>query len=620
MESIKNLYPVPFLLALLLFSGCQNSRDIREMDRVNSQQNEVSKQEGKVVQNRPVTTISKDAKKPYRSTKEQLSNIVASEEKSLTDDNSYYSKGKKRLPYTAKIMLRKNLGGLAPRGLTVRQRYNPNFHTESYDRIYENDFVSVKTKPLSTFSIDVDTASYSNVRRFLRNGSLPPKDSVRIEEMINYFSYDYEQPAAHAEDPIFVQNEITKAPWNPSNYLVQVAMQTRKIQDDKIPARNLVFLIDVSGSMTSYNKLPLLKKAMQLLAKNLRSKDRISIVVYAGAAGMVLEPTTGDNRQKIYAALEKLSAGGSTNGGEGIRLAYKVAQEQFVKGGINRVILASDGDFNVGTTSQGELVRLIEDKRKSGVFLSVLGFGMGNYKDSTMEKLADKGNGNYSYIDTMNEARKVLVTQSGATLMTVAKDVKIQIEFNPQWVKEYRLIGYENRVLQDRDFNDDKKDAGEVGAGHSVTALYEVVPVGGKSMLNAGIDPLRYSNNSQNKIKRVDNQKDAELMTVKLRYKKPDGHKSKLAVYHVRKNILDFDKASNNLKFASSVAAFGMQLRGSKYKGAMDFDRIWETAHSSIGKDPHGYRSEFLQLVKLAKELYPDAKSSSKVSIRRERN
>ena len=470
------------------------------------------------------------------------------------------------------------------------------FNTESYSHLDENPFLDVAHAPLSTFSIDVDTASYSNTRRFLKDGQLPPKDAVRIEELVNYFSYDYPQPVGNA--PFSVTAEISEAPWNPQHRLVHIGLQGKRIPMENLPPANLVFLIDVSGSMNEPNKLPLVKSSLKTLTEQLNARDRVAIVVYAGTSGLVLPSTTGDRKGEILAAIDRLEAGGSTNGGEGIQLAYKIAQENFIKNGTNRVILATDGDFNVGTTSEGDLVRLIEQKRESGVFLSVLGFGKGNVKDSTMEKLADKGNGNYAYIDTMNEARKVLGEQVGGTLFTIAKDVKIQVEFNPKQVAAYRLIGYENRLLRDQDFNDDKKDAGDIGAGHTVTALYEIVPFG-QRYENPGVDPLKYQQPAQASEMANSN----EMMTVKLRYKEPNANESKLISVSLADSKGKLDSASENFKFASAVAEFGMLLRDSKYKADASYNKVLELARQSVGNDLQGYRSEFIQLVDTARLL-----------------
>lgn len=468
----------------------------------------------------------------------------------------------------------------------------PYFNTESYDAIEENSFHTSVDKPLSTFSIDVDAASYSNMRRFLNMGQMPPKDAVRIEEMINYFSYEYDGPKD--EHPFAIHTSKAKAPWNEDHLLVKIGIQGKKLEMDELPPSNIVFLLDVSGSMNSPNKLPLLKSSLKMLTNELRPVDKISIVVYAGAAGLVLPPTDGNQKQKVIEALENLQAGGSTAGGAGIKLAYKTAKENFVKGGNNRVILATDGDFNIGASSNGEMQRLIEEKREEGVFLTVLGFGMGNYKDSKMETLADKGNGNYAYIDNIMEAKKVLVTEFGGTLFTIAKDVKIQVEFNPNVVQAYRLIGYENRKLKDEDFNDDKKDAGELGSGHTVTALYEIIPVGVKSSFVKNIDPLKYQD------QKTGGNTD-ELLTVKFRYKEPDGTKSKLIVKPL-KNEDRFDN-DQNLKWAASVAGFGMLLRDSEFKNDLTYSDVINLAKSAKGADEFGYRAEFISLVEIAGQL-----------------
>jgi Ca-activated chloride channel homolog len=467
----------------------------------------------------------------------------------------------------------------------------PQFNTEEYDGIQENIFHEAVKNPLSTFSIDVDAASYSNVRRFINNGQHPPKDAVRIEEMINYFTYDYDQPKN--DDPFAVHTEISTAPWNARHKLVQIGLQGKKISTDNLPASNLVFLIDVSGSMDEPNKLPLLKSSLKMLVEKLRPQDHVAIVVYAGAAGLVLEPTSGAEKNKIIDALDQLQAGGSTAGGAGINLAYAVAKQHFKKEGNNRVIIATDGDFNVGESSNASMEQLIEEKRKDGIFLTVLGYGMGNYKDSKMEILADKGNGNYAYIDNISEARKVLVNEFGGTLFTIAKDVKLQIEFNPAKVKAYRLIGYENRVLKNEDFNNDKKDAGELGSGHTVTALYEIIPVGVESEF-LKIDELKYQTS------RIDPAayKSPELMTVKLRYKKPDGDVSALIVHPLVDENVALEKASENFRWSASVASFGMLLRESEYIKNYSYDQVVQMAQSAKGDDKEGYRIEFINMVK----------------------
>jgi Ca-activated chloride channel family protein len=477
-------------------------------------------------------------------------------------------------------------------------------NTESYAGISENTFHRVSKDPLSTFSIDVDAASYSNVRRFINNGSLPPKDAVRIEEMINYFDYDYAQPTG--TDPVNIETELAPAPWNTEHRLVKIGLKAKSIETDNLPASNLVFLIDVSGSMNAANKLPLLVSSLKLLTDQLRAKDKVAIVVYAGNSGLVLPATTGDAKATIKEALQKLQAGGSTAGGAGIQLAYKVAGENFINGGNNRIILATDGDFNVGPSSDGEMEKLIEQKRKSGIFLTVLGYGMGNYKDSKMELLANKGNGNYAYIDNINEARKVLVNEFGATLFTVAKDVKLQIEFNPAKVQAYRLIGYENRMLKDEDFNNDLKDAGEMGAGHTVTALYEIIPVGVKSNFAGLVDELKYQ--PVPKTKHID--QGNEMLTIKLRYKKPDENISK----SMQKIVIDNmkTKTSENFRFAAAVAEYGMLLRESDFKQNSSYAQVIELASSALGIDKEGYRSEFLKLAKstalMARDLLGTAK------------
>jgi len=482
--------------------------------------------------------------------------------------------------------------GDAPRRPLAPPRSEP-FDTEAYDHIVENGFQQVSADPLSTFSIDVDTASYANVRRFLNDGALPPPGAVRIEELINYFRFDYPQPSGDA--PFSITTELAECPWNPAHHIALIGLQAREMDEREPTPRNLVFLIDVSGSMDSPDKLPLVRQSMRMLTSVLTERDRVAIVVYAGASGLVLPSTTGDRKAVIERALGDLEAGGSTNGAAGIRLAYRVARENFIRGSVNRVILATDGDFNVGVTSQDELVRLIEEQRASGIFLSVLGVGTGNLKDSTMEKLADKGNGNYSYLDSLHEARKVLVREAGGTLMTVAKDVKIQVEFNPRTVGAYRLIGYENRLLRNEDFNDDLKDAGEIGAGHSVTALYEIVPAGVK--LDApGIDPLKY----QRRPEPSRAASSGELVTIKVRYKAPDGDRSRLLTTVLRNEQRPM---TSNAGFASAVAELGMLLRGSKYSSRASYESIASLARRFKGADEDGYRAEFLRLADIASGL-----------------
>ena len=472
-------------------------------------------------------------------------------------------------------------------------------NTEAYATVHENTFLAPTQHPLSTFSIDVDAASYSNVRRFLNQSQAPPKDAVRIEEMVNYFNYDYPQPKG--EDPFSVITEISEAPWNKDHKLLHIGLQGKKIPTENLPPSNLVFLVDVSGSMNSHNKLPLLKSAFKLLTQQLRPQDKVSMVVYAGAAGVVLPPTDGSRSDLIMAALDKLQAGGSTAGGAGIKLAYKLAEENFTQDGNNRVILATDGDFNIGASSDAEMERLIENKRKSGVYLTVLGFGMGNYKDSKMEILANKGNGNYAYIDNILEAKKVLVNEFGGTLFTIAKDVKLQIEFNPTKVKAYRLLGYENRLLKDEDFNDDRKDAGELGSGHTVTALYEIIPADGQATATEvrSVDALKYQKSTVN----TQAHSSPDLMTLKLRYKKPNGIKSHLIEHVVKDHDKEIRKTSDNFRFSAAVASFGMLLRDSEFKGEAGFQLVVDLAEGAKGKDIEGYRAEFIRLVKSSQLL-----------------
>lgn len=448
-------------------------------------------------------------------------------------------------------------------------------HRERYASIEENEPQETVAEAVSTFSIDVDTASYANVRRFLRGGALPPANAVRIEEMVNYFQYDYEGPTSN--QPFAIHTELSTAPWAVNHQLLKIGVQGLRIDNSALPKRNLVFLIDVSGSMSSHNKLPLLKEGFEMLVKTMREEDRVAIVVYAGAAGAVLLPTSGADQESILAAIDKLQSGGSTNGAQGIELAYALAEQSFDEDAINRVILASDGDFNVGMTSQEALAKLIAKKRASGVYLSVLGFGDGNLNDATMEMLADTGNGNYSYIDSAMEAKKVLVDEGGSTLVTIAKDVKIQVEFNPDAVKSYRLIGYENRMMSNEDFDNDTADAGELGPGHSVTALYE-------------IETSAASRNQK-------------LVELRLRYKLPRETESKLIVHEVENQIRDFEVASEDLRFASAVAGFGLLLKDSAHKGDLNWSRLQAMAQRAVASDASPHRLEFLELVGIARRL-----------------
>ena len=468
---------------------------------------------------------------------------------------------------------------------------------EEYNHVSENRFLSAKETPLSTFSVDVDAASYSNMRRFINQGQLPPKDAIRTEELVNYFSYDYAKPTG--VDPVRITTEVGVCPWNEKHRLVRIGLKAKEIPTANLPESNLVFLIDVSGSMFGPTRLDLVKSSLKLLVNNLREKDKVAIVVYAGSAGEKLPSTSGSDKQKIREALDELQAGGSTAGGEGIRLAYKIARKNFIKGGNNRVILCTDGDFNVGVSSKEGLESLIEEERKSGVFLTVLGYGMGNYKDNKMQALAEKGNGNHAYIDNIQEANKVLVNEFGGTISTVAKDVKLQIEFNPAQVEAYRLIGYESRLLNKEDFNDDAKDAGEMGAGHVVTAFYEVVPVGVKSDYAGKVDDLKYQK-VDDKKQRVYTNSD-ELLTVKLRYKQPDKDVSKkieLVVKDDKKN-----QVSPDFHFASAVAMYGQLLSDSDFKADASYEKVVALAKKGLNNDERGYRREFIRLVEAASGL-----------------
>lgn len=475
---------------------------------------------------------------------------------------------------------------------------NNDFSREGYDNIKENPFLKSADNPLSTFSIDVDGASYSNIRRFISNGQLPPDGAVRIEEMINYFTYNYPQPTG--DTPFSIHTEYTVCPWNEKHHLVAIGLQGKKIPTENLPAANIVFLIDVSGSMWSQDKLPLVQSSMKLLADQLRPQDKVAIVVYAGSAGLVLPSTDGNDKTKIKDAIDALQAGGSTAGGAGIKLAYKVAQDNFIRNGNNRIVLCTDGDFNVGQSSDDELERMIEEKRKSGVYLTVLGFGTGNYQDAKMQKLANKGNGNHAYIDNLSEARKVLISQFGGTMFTIAKDVKLQVEFNPAKVQGYRLIGYENRMLAKEDFNDDKKDAGELGSGHTVTALYEIIPLGAHAPELKKVDELKYQK-PQGKAPVFNNAN--EVMTVKFRYKKPAEDKSLLLEKIISGSPVAFNNAGNNIKLAAAVAKFGMMLRGSEYKGAGGYDMALQILNPLVKEDKEGYKTELVQLVKASQSL-----------------
>lgn len=474
--------------------------------------------------------------------------------------------------------------------------YDRYANREEYSHNAENRFKSPVKDPLSTFSIDVDAASYSNIRRFINQGEMPPKDAVRIEEMINYFNYNYPKPTGN--DPVRITTEVGICPWNKTHRLVQIGLKAREIENQNLPASNFVFLIDVSGSMFGPTRLELVKSSLRLLVNNLREKDRVAIVTYCGDARVALPSTPGNEKQKIKDALETLTAGGSTAGGAGIKEAYRIAQKNFIAQGNNRIILCTDGDFNVGASSETELENLIESKRKGGIFLTVLGYGMGNYKDNKMQILAQKGNGNHAYIDNIQEANKVLVNEFGSTMYAVAKDVKLQVEFNPAKVQSYRLVGYETRILNDEDFNDDTKDAGEMGAGHTVTALYEIIPTGISGNIPGSIDPLKYQTETNMNTQTSNS---SELLTVKLRYKTPEEEKSK----KIEKSVTDTDKdnVSPDFRFASAVAMFAQLLKDSDFKGEATYDKVIETANKGLSFDPEGYRAEFVRLVQSAKGL-----------------
>jgi len=574
------------LCSVLLLAGCGTERgsDIVIEDKpTGAVQTPVSQQPVEQEKNEPVTAGS-----PVQP--EMATPTVRSEAKMKAAERRLY----KRQANAADMALPQSYIAPGPMPGIIRHPSEP-LDRESYAHFDNNPVKLASESPVSTFSIDVDTGSYANIRRILNEGRLPPQDAVRIEEMINYFSYDYQGPSSRRQ-PFRVTAEMAPAPWASHKQLLHIGIKGYEVDKSQLPPSNLVFLVDVSGSMRSPDKLDLLKESLIMLSRQLTGRDRVSLVVYAGASGVVLNPTPGNHRRTIEAALNRLYAGGSTNGGAGIRLAYAMAERAFIKGGINRVILATDGDFNVGTVSFEALVDLVEQKRKSGITLTTLGFGRGNYNDRLMEQLADKGNGNYAYIDTLNEARKVLVDEATSTLMTIAKDVKIQIEFNPAVVQEYRLIGYENRILRREDFNNDRVDAGEIGVGHTVTALYEITLTGGKGM----VDPLRYGNETR----RVKG-KGSEIGFLRLRYKQPNADNSQLLEYPLPKSMIKqrLSQASERFRFAASVAAFGDLLRGGQYSGHFNYRDVLRLAKRSVGEDSFGYRHEFLQLVHKAARI-----------------
>lgn len=474
----------------------------------------------------------------------------------------------------------------------------PRQNDESYSRIIENQFINPATTPLSTLATDVDVASYANVRRYINSGQLPPKNAVRIEEMINYFKYDLPEPAAGK--PVAIKAEVATAAWNAKHQLVRIGLKAKTVDNAKLPPSNLVFLLDVSGSMDSPNKLPLVKTSLKMLVDQLRPVDHVAMVVYAGAAGLVLPSTPGDEKQKIKDAIDRLDAGGSTAGGAGIKLAYSVARQHFKKGGNNRIVMATDGDFNVGLSSDKDMEQLIEEERQSGVSISILGFGMGNYKDSKMELLADKGHGNYAYIDNVTEATRSMVTEFGGTLFTVAKDVKLQVEFNPAKVQAYRLLGYEDRLLAKEDFNNDAKLGGDMGVGHNVTALYEIIPVGVKNDMFAGsVDALKYQKEPKAEVKSASN----ELMTVKFRYKDPNADVSKMESIVIENKTVELDVSSEDMRFAAAVAEYGLLLRNSQFKQSSNFNQVISLAKGAKGKDDQGYRAEFIRLAESTRDM-----------------
>ena len=479
----------------------------------------------------------------------------------------------------------------------IRTVDQPN--SEEYGSFKENRFLSAKDQALSTFSLDVDAASYGNMRRMINQGQIPNKEAIRIEELINYFSYNYPQPTG--KDPVKIVTETAVCPWATTHQLVRIGVKAREIPSENLPASNFVFLLDVSGSMSAANKLDLVKSSIKLLTNNLRKTDKVAIVVYAGAAGVVLESTEGTDKQKIMEAIESLHAGGSTAGGAGIELAYKIAEKNFISNGNNRIILCTDGDFNVGISDPDELEKMIESKRKTGIYLTVLGYGMGNYKDNKLQILAEKGNGNHAYIDNIQEANKVLVNEFGSTMYTVAKDVKIQVEFNPAHVNAYRLIGYESRLLNKEDFNDDTKDAGELGSGHTVTALYEIIPVGVKNNFGE-VDDLKYQQKDKTVNQKKANDNLSELLTVKLRYKLPNSNTSEKIEVPVLINTSD-KKPTADFQFVMAISMFGQLLRDSDFKGDSSYDKVIELANSGIGSDAHGYRKEFVRLVESVNQL-----------------
>lgn len=562
------------LILMLTLAGCSTSREKVEIEDTQTITTSPSPAKGQVEESLPILPEVKI----QQETAQELDEISPGTRKKITSPQPM---------------------ALAGRAMKENDSFfitsPPPWNREAYNALSENGFIKTTHDPLSTFSIDVDTASYSNMRRFINQGALPPVGAIRIEEMINYFSYDYPRP--ENKKPFSVTTELGPCPWNAEHKLVRIGLKAKDIDKKDLPPSNLVFLVDVSGSMSAPNKLPLLKQSMKMLVQQLDKDDRVSMVVYAGMDFILLEPTAGSEQKKILAAIDMLGAGGSTHASSGIITAYKLAKQVYMPKGNNRIILASDGDFNVGTTSRGELQKLIEDKRKSGIYLTVLGFGMGNYHDDTMEILADKGNGNYAYIDNLLEAKKVMVKEMSGTMFALARDVKIQVEFNPAMVGAYRLIGYENRALADSDFSNDTKDAGEIGVGHTVTALYELIPAGSDDLPR--IDPLKYQ-----QVKGTGNgQYNNELMTVKLRYKPLHQKKSLLLTTTVPNRKIALNSTSNDFRFAAAVAGFGMLLQDSDLRGELDYDQVLTLAKNAKGTDDEGYRAEFIRLVEMSRLL-----------------
>ncbi len=585
---------IPILLLLALFGCSEPAKD--EAPKKDQQTNaaavdaEVKSQPAP----EPAPAPPQEERREKKELVEGMMQKTAEQADNLIADNNMVGNISLRAAKEAPAVLYEALGSSAP--IIQPQPPAPQWNTESYNAVNENGFIRTANDPLSTFSIDVDTASYSNVRRFINEGQMPPPGAVRIEEMINYFSYSYPQPSG--EHPFSVTTELGPCPWRNGHKVVRIGLKAKDIDKKDLPPSNLVFLIDVSGSMSDANKLPLLKQAMKLLVRQLNAKDRVAIVVYAGNDSVALEPTPGSDQGTIFNAIDSLGAGGSTHASSGIITAYQLAAQTFMPGGNNRVILASDGDFNVGVTSRDELQKLIEEKRQTGIYLTVLGFGMGNYHDDTMEILADKGNGNYAYIDNLLEAKKVMVKEMSGTLFALAKDVKIQVEFNPVKVGAYRLIGYENRALADEDFNDDKKDAGEIGVGHTVTALYELIPAGGQDV--PSVDPLKYQQTDKQPAQAA---LANELMTIKLRYKPLQSDKSVLLDTVVQDNDSSLDKTSDDFRFAAAVAGYGMLLTGSEQAGGLNWQQVLDLAKNARGQDEDGWRAEFIRLAETTELL-----------------